>query len=1223
MLELLYFYENFRNNISFLKPKKYSIYMKKFLLWLIFFAPFAVIGQEITPFDLSMEHIRNKAETWQLVASDYENTFISSQATSKNGITYMYLNQAYNSIPVRNAMAVIVIKDGKIVSDAHNFVQNIESKVNAQASKIGADEAIIQAAQHLEIPVRSRPAMHNRTNDGKLVYEFPELTHEPIIAELKYELSGDKLILVWNLTMNMKSNSDYWDMNVDAVTGEYVSKHNFTTYCRHPENAYGGHANCDRDHVHVYEQESNTVSPMAGPTSFAQYNVFALPTESPIHGSRKLVGDEQYVDASPFGWHDTDGVEGPEFTITRGNNVHAYQDKNDDNRPDDPDTEGGSSLNFDFPLDLTVDPRESGDAAVTNLFYMNNMIHDISYKLGFDEAFGNFQQRNYSGQGDGGDYVHAQAFDGITLHEAGQTDPQKVNNANFSTPPDGFTPRMQMFLWTNSGGIISIDEPENIKGFINEYGAASFGRPIPNKDETPINAPLVVARSAGSTGGTGCNAIITDVAGKIAIIDRGTCEFGHKVFNAQQAGAVAAIICNIPGVNGGNGEETVGMAPGVYGDRVTIPSIFVKKSICDRIKVELINGNNVVMTFQERDNTGPKYFDAALDNGIIAHEYGHGISTRLTGGRMNSSCLNSDEQMGEGWSDFFALILTHRPGDKGSDARGIGNYAVGTPPDGSGIRRYPYSTDMNINPQTYKDIRNTTAPHPVGEVWSDILWDVYWRFVDNYGFDMDWNNETSGNFLAAQLVVEAMKIQPCNPDFIKGRDAILKADSLLHGGKHGLYIWESFARRGVGYYASAGNTRNDNIEDFSILPTLIEKLKITKTATSSVDAGGEISIQIRAINHIPARQNEVIITDELPDGMSYVAGSSNIEPTIDGNLLIFDIGNMEYKAEVSISYKTLSNADNKSLRLYFDDFEGSNAWDFERLEGNEEWITSYDLFRSPEVSFSIFNGTIKGNAALVTSPYDINGNRPAMRFWHRFNTQNGNDGGIIEISNDNGSTFTRIPSEKFIRNPYNSELAYGTLAETGIFAFSGNSGGPWDGSNEGTWLDSYIDLSDYKGQTVSFKFRFVCDDEGVPGGILTGWFIDDFEVLDLFDYKSQACVVAENGAGEMACTDAIETIVNPDNTVNTKDTRLAKDILFRLQPNPAQDYVTVQMLAPVSQLVDITVSNLNGQVLYSTQVNVSESINHTNINTSSLPAGMYLVRMAGSSTIYTEKLIIR
>ncbi|HRO74491.1 MAG TPA: M36 family metallopeptidase, partial [Saprospiraceae bacterium] len=344
--------------------------------------------------------------------------------------------------------------------------------------------------------------------------------------------------------------------------------------------------------------------------------------------------------------------------------------------------------------------------------------------------------------------------------------------------------------------------------------------------------------------------------------------------------------------------------------------------------------------------------------------------------------------------DFFAMVLTHKPGDKGSDARGMGNYASGLSPNGRGIRRYPYSTDMTINPQTYKDIRGTTEPHPVGEVWADILWDMYWKFVDSYGFDPDWNNETSGNFLATKLVIEALKIQPCNPDFITGRNAILKADSLLFNGKNGRFIWESFARRGVGYYASAGNTRNDNVEDFSLLPTL----KITKTATTSIDPGADVDIAIHAINHIPSRQNQVIITDELPEGMTYIAGSANIEPTVSGNVLVFELGDMDYKREIDITYRTRSDKDNKSVTLEKENFDGRYDWETENIEGSEEWITSYDIFKSPDISYSIFNGTTDGDASLISIPYNIRGKRPVMRFWHRYNTQNGNDGGMVLIS---------------------------------------------------------------------------------------------------------------------------------------------------------------------------------------------------------------------------------
>ena len=49
------------------------------------------------------------------------------------------------------------------------------------------------------------------------------------------------------------------------------------------------------------------------------------------------------------------------------------------------------------------------DAAVANLFYSNNMIHDVLHRYGFDEASGNFQANNYDRGGTGGDYVRAEA----------------------------------------------------------------------------------------------------------------------------------------------------------------------------------------------------------------------------------------------------------------------------------------------------------------------------------------------------------------------------------------------------------------------------------------------------------------------------------------------------------------------------------------------------------------------------------------------------------------------------------------------------------------------------------------------------------------------------------------------------------------------------------------------------------------------------------------------
>lgn len=1180
-------------------------------------------GQTNEYLNIAVKHIKQNADQWGMKSSDFADIMISSQVTSDKGLTYLYLNQAYQGIPIRNAMMVIVIdKDGKVLSDAHNFVTNTASKINTGNSGISAQEAILKSAEHLEVSVKSKPTMQSRSDQGKLLFNFAELVKSPIPAELKYDIVGDKLILVWNLNLDMKNSADYWDINMDANTGVFVSKHNFTTYCKHQKDGFAKHEDCAiRTFRKISDNTQHIDKLRTAGSSAATYNIFALPAESPNHGPRKIVTDEQFPLSSPYGWHDTDGKPGAEFTITRGNNVYAYQDKNDDDEPDGTPTDGGSSLNFDFPIDLSKDPRESADASVTNLFYMVNMMHDVTSMVGFTEEFGNFQQKNYTNKGEGGDYVLAQAFDGA------EANPAKLNNANFSTPVDGFNGRMQMFFWNNDGGAVSIDAPEQIKGFVAEYGAAQFGKPIPTANESPITASVAIAKVSGANPTSGCGTIsnASEIKGKIAIIDRGICQFSTKVLNAQKAGAVAAIICNIPGVNGGNGEELLGMAGGNDGTSVTIPSVFFKKSDCDKIRVILNNGGEVVMTFQERERQGAAYLDGSLDNGIIAHEFGHGISTRLTGGRLNSSCLNNDEQMGEGWSDFFALVMTHEDGDKGTDKRGIGTFAAAQQITGGGIRRYPYSTDMRINPQTFDAIKGTTEPHPLGEVWTDMLWDMYWAFIDQYGYDKNWGNKNSGNYKAVFLVMEGLKLQTCNPGFIQGRDAILKADDLQFKGENKCLIWKVFARRGLGFYASGGSTadRNDGTENFEALPTCIEKLKISKTATSSINPGDDVTVTLTAVNHLPTRQNNVLITDDLPQGMTYVQGSSNIAPVVSGNTISFEVGNMEFDKPLTITYKTKSSTSNKSIRLEFENFDnGDFEWDVERIKGSEDWVPTADLFRSPETSFNMINVAAEVDATLYTIPYTVKGNNPVLRFWHRYNTQAGNDGGFVEISVDNGPAVP-VKKEKFIRNAYNGPLAYGTLAIPSLDAFSGSSGGNWTGNLVGPWIDSYIDLSEYKGKTIVVRFRFASDATIVATGTLNGWYVDDFEILDIYKYTSQACIAAEGGQGEKACTNAVETIVNSALTSGIKKEENLNYFNLRVMPNPADEYVIISSGAPVSAPGNIEILNTEGKVVYKRSVILDANHNQYVVSTTELPAGIYMVKVTSGDQVSTKKLIIK
>jgi hypothetical protein len=174
--------------------------------------------------------------------------------------------------------------------------------------------------------------------------------------------------------------------------------------------------------------------------------------------------------------------------------------------------------------------------------------------------------------------------------------------------------------------------------------------------------------------------------------------------------------------------------------------------------------------------------------------------------------------MGEGFSDWFSLVFTAMPGDLPTDARGIATYLRGQPPNGAGIRNEPYSTDLLVNSFTYADVATLNRPHGVGEVWAVALWEMYWNFVDFYGFDSDLYAGSGGNNRALELVVDALKLQPCDPTFVEGRDALLTADLNANAGVNECLIWNAFGKRGLGLGASDGGSPNSlNVtEDFEV-----------------------------------------------------------------------------------------------------------------------------------------------------------------------------------------------------------------------------------------------------------------------------------------------------------------------------------------------------------------------------------------------------------------------
>ncbi len=836
--------------------------------------------------------------------------------SAHNGVEHLFLRQRWQGIEVWNGdIAIHSSPDGRILRINNAAAQAVERRVNATTPSIGAAQALgsVLARTAPGIPL---PALVGVEDGGRLHrFDGTLLGNEPAVVQLVYQPVGEKLRLAWNVNHYLADGSHWWNIRLDALSGEELDRNDWVVSC-----------GLDHDHAahgHLARPEEHGAPPPASPDD---YNVYAWPAESPNHSARSLQ-NAPWLDggiASPFGWHDTDGAAGPEFTDTRGNNCRA-QDDLDANDTGGSRPSGGVDLDFDFPIDLSQAPSTYLDAAIANLFYWNNVCHDVWYQYGFDEASGNFQENNYDRGGLGNDWVNADAQDG-----------SGTNNANFGTPPDGSNPRMQMFRWTQT---------------------------TPNRDSD-------------------------------------------------------------------------------------------------------------------------------LDNGVIVHEYGHGISNRLVGGPSNSNCLGNAEQMGEGWSDYFGLVMTMKPGDTRTQGRGIGTYLLGQPITGVGIRPARYSTSFGVNGFTYASTNNTSAisqPHGIGFVWCTTLWEMTWDLIDTYGFDPDIYNGTGGNNIAMQLVIDGLKLLPCNPGMVDGRDAILLADQLNNGGTNQDLIWAAFARRGLGSSASQGSTssRTDQVEAFDLpLPNNVGVTEILSPTSEVLECGPGTLVKVLIRNTGLEAQTGFSVSYQLN-------GGPVVEETFSGNLPPGTSAEFEFATAADLG-PTGTRTLTATTQLLGDQFAGDDqqviavdilaaievpstyseglttndpvpvGWRLQNPDASTTW-TSSEVANGPDCATTFawridhYTYNAPGQEdRLITPLVDLSGSAGSrLKFQHAYRAYSATfaDRMRVDISVDCGASWTSVFDQQ------GSVLATGTNITSAFVP-----------SDCDQWRLNDIDISAFDGQSVLIRF---------------------------------------------------------------------------------------------------------------------------------------------------------
>jgi hypothetical protein len=841
--------------------------MKKISLVVLSFSFFFNVFSQTIDVAKTKEIVSTYSKQLGLSENDIKNYIVSSSYKS-DGIQYIYLLQSYKGLPVRNQMKVISIRDNALLSISGSFIVELEKLVSTQSTtaSLKASDAVNAAFASEKLPVLN-VGLNRQTDNHKFDFGQPLNVTEKVTGELMWlpiDSAGKirSVQLIWTVVVAPKGTADIWQIFVNATNGKILGKQNFTV----SENFVNNKNNVEKTLVQnkIENQTKNLLGKFDGifsPTSTtalagASYLVIPYPAESPIHpGGTAALRTNPWTaavgNASTLGWH-SDGVT--DYTITRGNNAWATEDRaaTDFNLGlPATSTTSPNPLTFNFPPNYSINPTNATgfqQFAITNLFYWNNILHDISYQYGFTEPAGNFQKNNLGRGGSGDDDV-------IALAQSGTG----TNNANFSTPVDGGRPRMRMYLFDAEGANLKcqVNSPST---FVGNYFIAESGFSTANKLQ---NIGLVTAQVAWFDDATGtahvaCGTSATSIVGKIALINRGTCTYVTKVLAAQAAGAVGVIMIN-----------NVAGAPVIMGgtdNTITIPAVMLSQADGALFAAQLANNLNVTLS--------GTYLDSDLDNGIVAHEYGHGISTRLTGGPNNSSCLGSNapannycgntrENGSEGWSDYYALMVTTNWATTqltdGAISRTIGTYANDGTLTGAGFRIKPYSTDLSINNETYANVGDATycgGIHNIGEVWCTAIWEMTWGIIQQENFInpnlYDYSpTGNGGNIIAMKLVTEGLKLQPCSPGFVDQRDAILAADRSLYAGRHACTIWTAFAKRGLGYGANQGssNSVNDQTPSSALPPAptigtqpLDASVAVGSNATFTANAGTDINL---------------------------------------------------------------------------------------------------------------------------------------------------------------------------------------------------------------------------------------------------------------------------------------------------------------------------------------------------------------------------------------------
>jgi extracellular elastinolytic metalloproteinase len=351
---------------------------------------------------VALDYVRAHADVFRIDVASLEQT---RESVSPNGNRHVWWRQVANGIPVfGNGLKANVTRDGRLINIVGSPLATLSGAPAAPA--VTAEQALAQTRRDAGAAVVPLAATQRGDARRSTTFSSGETAGLTIFATAKGNRLG------WDLLVEPDGNSLYRQV-VDAQTGGILYRQSLV------QNATG-----------LFIR--NYPGAPAG-------------------------GAQTVVDLNEHGWLPA----GSKYLS--GPNTHVYADVNANNAADqteeiNPSVKIGNERSWLWPL-LRFSPNVAGcdvwictwdpflpgswaknlNQSGEQLFAAINTFHDHleAAPIGFDNQDGNFE---------GADPINGEALDGAKTFQ-NMPDGNHIDNANFGTPPDGLSPRMQMFLF--------------------------------------------------------------------------------------------------------------------------------------------------------------------------------------------------------------------------------------------------------------------------------------------------------------------------------------------------------------------------------------------------------------------------------------------------------------------------------------------------------------------------------------------------------------------------------------------------------------------------------------------------------------------------------------------------------------------------------------------------------------------------------------------------------